>query len=603
MRLALYRCSTRHTIAALTIAFSALLPACGDDGAHDEVDTGPPPVCAAGLDLNGDGVCDRDLADWSRDATLEGGLPRTDIYQLGDALGPVVSVGIGHSFVWPVDVSGVLLPWRPFETLFDENATDASTVQLQGLSRRALGFGTMPEMYDWLGLTPAIVDGPMFDGPTFDGVAWPAYVEDGTPLGAGLVETPQGEALTFSCATCHTANVFGQTVVGMTNRAARANEFFHVAQEFFPLLSDDVFVTATGATDDELALFARTRERLGAIGGVTPQVLGLDTALAQVSLSLARREADAQATRSEDLQNRPRDNRLNDFVSDSKPAVWWTLKYKTRWLSDGSIVSGNPIFTNFLWNELGRGTDMPELEEWLRSNMQVVDELTVAAFATPAPRWEDFFGADTIDIPAAQRGEQLFNDTCSTCHGTYAKGWSAENAVTLTDAQLIATTEVRYHEQTPVFDVGTDPQRAQSMDTFAERLNALEISQWMGTVVEVQNGYVPPPLDAIWIRYPYLHNQSVPTLCEMLLPSELRTPSFYMGPAADVATDFDADCIGYPTGGDIPASWRENDDAFFDTAGEGLSNAGHDEWLRNDDGSPAFDQEQRLDLLEYLKTL
>ena len=78
------------------------------------------------------------------------------------------------------------------------------------------------------------------------------------------------------------------------------------------------------------------------------------------------------------------------------------LKYKTRWLSDGSIVSGNPIFTNFLWNEIGRGVDLQELEQWLKNNKKIVMELTTAVFATESPRWTDFFHADTINIVKAK---------------------------------------------------------------------------------------------------------------------------------------------------------------------------------------------------------
>ncbi|MGM0575220.1 MAG: hypothetical protein ACQEXJ_05775 [Myxococcota bacterium] len=77
------------------------------------------------------------------------------------------------------------------------------------------------------------------------------------------------------------------------------------------------------------------------------------------------------------------------------------------------------------------------------------------------------------------------------------------------------------------------------MAAFAGRLNDLAISQWMGTVVEVQQGYVPPPLDGVWARYPYLHNQSVPTLCDMLTPGPDRPEVFWMGPADDPETDFD----------------------------------------------------------------
>ena len=157
----------------------------------------------------------------------------------------------------------------------------------------------------------------------------------------------------------------------------------------------------------------RTKQNLKAVGVKQPQVLGLDTSLAQVALSLAKREQNAYATKSRRAQRRPRRNALSKKIADSKPAVWWNLKYKTRWLSDGSIVSGNPIHTNFLWNEIGRGADLKELEKWMEENEKTIQELTVAAFATEAPRWTDFFDVKTIDLEKAKREESHFKKLCS----------------------------------------------------------------------------------------------------------------------------------------------------------------------------------------------
>lgn len=570
----------------------------GDLAGGDTAPDAPPAVCTSGIDEDGDGVCDRLTADWSASAMIPEGGDRGDIYGLGAALPSVASRGLQHASSWPVDVSGILLPWPPLQTLLDPNATDATALSMQRLARNALGFGTTDEMFDWLGL--ARWDG---DPEAWPGVAWPEGMTVGQSLGFGTVQRPEGEAMTFSCATCHTAELFGRTVVGLTNRRAQANEFFHLAGEFFPTLTPAFFQQMTGADEGEVQLFARTQESFGSVATRLPQVRGLDTSLAQVSLSLARRAEDEFATRDPEVQRSPRPNLLSRFVADSKPAVWWTLKYKTRWLSDGSIVSGNPVFTNFLWNEIGRGTDLHELEQWLKDNQRIVDELTVAVFAVEPPRWVDWFGVESIDEAAARRGHALYEDTCASCHGSYEMVWDRPDAASLTAYERLAPERLNYHRQTPVLDVGTDMQRAQGMEAFAERLNELAISQWMGTVVEVQDGYVPPPLDGIWARYPYLHNQSVPTLCEMLLPAELRTPSFWMGPSEDAETDFDADCVGYPLGDAVPASWTEDERALHDTTREGLSNAGHDDWLRDEDGSPRFDEAQRADLITFLKTL
>jgi mono/diheme cytochrome c family protein len=589
---------TRALIATFSLGLVLGLAGCSkDDGCPAGTCRLPDGTCESGLDTQGDGLCDRSAADWSRDAKLPAEGNRADIYKLGSALTKVRTDGLQHSLVWPVTVSGVLLPSRPVENLFAENATDSKVLELQGIARKSLGFGTLPEMYTWLGL-------PTADGTEAQpGVPWPSWVKPGQYLGVGNIDTELGRAMTFSCATCHTANLFGKTVAGLTNRKARANEFFHMASSFFPGMEPEFFAETTGADDQELRRFIQTQDHFGAVGSKVPETAGLDTSLAQVALSLSRREPDAWATRSKALEASPRANELDTFIADSKPAVWWNLKYKTRWLSDGSIVSGNPIFTNFLWNELGRGTDLDPLEKWLRDNQKVADELTAAAFATPAPRWEDFFGADSIDEAAAKRGEAKFQALCASCHGSYEKGWSATDASSLSAAQRLKTTRVRYHEQTPVMNVGTSPQRAAGMAAFAERLNELAVSKWMKTVVEVQSGYVPPPLEGIWARYPYLHNQSVPTLCDLLSPAESRTKVFWMGDDKNAATDYDSACVGLPVGEAVPAAWKEEARRQFDTSKPGLSNQGHDAWLKDSEGKALLGASERKDLIEYLKTL
>jgi mono/diheme cytochrome c family protein len=411
-----------------------------------------------------------------------------------------------------------------------------------------------------------------------------------------VIDTRWGEALTFSCATCHATSFFGRTVVGLTNREARANEFFHLATLFFPAIDPGMFGDVTGATDAELELFVRTQTNLPAVGAKVPEVAGLDTALAQVGLSLVRRADDGWATRDRGLEITPEPTDLDTFVADSKPAVWWTLKRKTRWLSDGSIVSGNPIFTNFLWNELGRATDLGELDAWFGENGAVVDELTAAVFATEAPRWTDFFPASTLDLDAARRGEALFADHCAACHGTYEKDWDDAD-------DPFATVSVRYAEQTRPVDVGTDPQRAQGMSRFAEGLNGLELSGTFRTVVEVQRGYVPPPLDGIWARYPYLHHEAVPTLCDLLRPAEARPVEFWVGPTENPTTDFDAACVGYPTGESVPEAWKAETRRHYDTRRAGLGNQGHDAWLVDSDGAEILSADDRADLVMFLKTL
>lgn len=578
------------------------------DGAADSAtpDAALPVETCDGVDEDGDGVCDRLVADWTATARVEPGADRSDIFELGAGLDAVVTEGLLHAQRWPVDVSGILMPHQAMERALDPDATDETLLRLRGAAATVVGFETTPEFYAWLGL-------PAYNPPEVAALGGPYHsprpemAPAGAPMGVGLVSTPDATALTFSCAACHAGRLLGRTVMGLGNRQSRANAFFRIAKQLLPTLDSPVVFDAVGITDGERALVERTLTAARRVDAVQPLALGLDTSLAQVALSLARRGDDPYATPDRAREREPVDNALADTPADSKPMPWWTLKYKTRWLADGSIVAGNPVLTNFLWNELGRGTDLVELEAWMQQNPRAIDALTVAVFASTPPRWTDYFAADSIDLDSAKRGQQSFAMRCARCHGTYHKAWDADAMPDDSDAMdaiaRLATTRVEYHAQTPIFDVGTDPLRADGMNAFADRLNALAISEWMQTVVEPQAGYVPPPLDGIWGRYPYLHNGSVPTLCALLSPPAERPTTFHAGPSEDAETDFDADCVGYPTGDAMPAAWAEVEDSLVDTTLPGLGNGGHTEMFDGTDGNPPLAADERADLIEFLKTL
>ncbi|WP_143140829.1 c-type cytochrome [Nannocystis exedens] len=95
--------------------------------------------------------------------------------------------------------------------------------------------------------------------------------------------------------------------------------------------------------------------------------------------------------------------------------------------------------------------------------------------------------------------------------------------------------------------------------------------------------YKARPLNGIWASSPYLHNGSVPTLHDLLLPVAQRPARFAVG-----RWEFDPNKVGYVSDGEGPF--------VVDTALTGNSNRGHEYGvtLREDD---------RRALVEYLKTL
>lgn len=116
--------------------------------------------------------------------------------------------------------------------------------------------------------------------------------------------------------------------------------------------------------------------------------------------------------------------------------------------------------------------------------------------------------------------------------------------------------------------------------------------------------YKARPLHGVWATAPFLHNGSVPTLYDLLLPARLRPPGdrtappdphrperFFIG-----TRDYDPVKVGYRTErrADSAFEFRVRDD--HDREIEGNANYGHEYGTRL--GEP-----QRWDLIEYLKSL
>jgi len=544
---------------------------------------------------------------WTRDVKIPLGQNRANIYNSNLVeLSRQVIEGKRHALVYPVDNTKLLIPHQALKDFFAMDENNPLKKVVLELTKGKINIKSEKEFYQWIGLSP-FPDFARFPelnpfSPFFVPAADLTQMQHGLPMGAGLVKAPQGEGLTFSCAGCHSYNFFGRPIMGMANKRPRANDFFLLGKKYMPFIPTAAFALGTGATREEIEVFQTTKKFVRATGGKNPQTLGLDTSLAQLALSLAHRNNDPWALHSLRYEIKPRSNMLDEHIADSKPLPWWNVKYKTRWLADGSVVSGNPIFTNILWNEIGRGADLKELSEWLQKNEQKLHQLTAAVFASEAPHWLDYFPDNSIDERLAKQGEVIFNNACMKCHGSYEKGWSKPYAPALPKRQRLETTRVVYHEQTPVKNVGTDPDRYLGTKAFAQQLNNLEISKQFGTVVEPQEGYVPPPLVGIWARFPYLHNNSVPSLCAILEVAAKRPSKFYQGPSVTLATDYDASCVGYPTGEKIPENWKSAE-ALVDTAREGMRNIGHEKMLLNDQGLDRFSPEQKRALIEFLKTL
>jgi mono/diheme cytochrome c family protein len=181
-----------------------------------------------------------------------------------------------------------------------------------------------------------------------------------------------------------------------------------------------------------------------------------------------------------------------------------------------------------------------------------------------------------IDRALAARGAAVYQQQCLQCH---AGSRFREGVV---EGRLVGQIE-------DIDRIGTDRHRLDSYTyVFASNQYALyPESEYRFTHFRKTRGYANQPLDGIWLRGPYLHNGSVPTLRALLEPPEQRPKVFYRG--YDL---FDRDDVGFV--------WnvKEADGrAFFeyDTALPGNGNGGHVY------GTNLPDADKRA-VVEYLKT-
>ncbi len=170
-----------------------------------------------------------------------------------------------------------------------------------------------------------------------------------------------------------------------------------------------------------------------------------------------------------------------------------------------------------------------------------------------------------------ESGERVFRDHCATCHAQ--------------DGGRTGTVE-------RLEDIGTDDQRHLDFTKeLAAGLNQLGTDEWQLRDFAPQHGYVNGLLDGIWLRAPYLHNGSVPTLRDLLKHPADRPKDFCRG-----NTVYDWQNVGF-----IAAKVSTNSESpcgnffHYKTSVTGNSNAGH---LYGTD----LEASEKDALIEFLKT-
>jgi mono/diheme cytochrome c family protein len=173
-----------------------------------------------------------------------------------------------------------------------------------------------------------------------------------------------------------------------------------------------------------------------------------------------------------------------------------------------------------------------------------------------------------IDERLAGDGAAVFSRECAACH---------------------APSGARFGQVVPVSEVGTDRHRLDMWTKgSAAAYNAYAAGrEWAFSRFRTTEGYVAVSLDGLWLRGPYLHNGSVPSLADLLEPPDKRPARFWRG--SDL---IDPNRVGFVSEGDE----AQRAGTLYDTSLPGNSNAGHSY-------GTVLPSEQKRALLEYLKTL
>lgn len=225
-------------------------------------------------------------------------------------------------------------------------------------------------------------------------------------------------------------------------------------------------------------------------------------------------------------------------------------------------------------------------------------QLEELAAKIPPPPWpRAVFGP--IDPAQAARGRALFAMHCAKCHPTgklpAPEPFVAfENYNVGTDPNRAQNFKQDVAERSPGLDGSPGPPLPEGLKRLLQAIYAIEhvspedAKKWMAGRTETWQAtgeYAGRPLVAIWATAPYLHNGSVPTLHDLLLPAAQRPKTFPIG-----GREFDPVKVGYAGPDNAPGAFH------FDTDRDGNHNTGHEGPDCTD-----FSAEERMALLEYLK--
>ena len=335
--------------------------------------------------------------------------------------------------------------------------------------------------------------------------------------------------------------------------------------------------------------------------------------------------------------------KANAPSTDQSPAPYaWGFK-DYDWFE--WTINTNTVMERNISETLGAGATVvldPDAKNSLFDNsipIRNLHALELLSYKLDPPRWPQAFGA--INTELAAKGQALFQSNCANCHEYGVEQRTATGLIKLRGFSPDVTgtdTTAALRISCPVSDIGflNTPRKSFTMQqseflgacngvkagapfdsyrfsavvqavvdsikhnayaaagvTLGEQQQMEDVARrqavnWRDTLLDSNAPYGPyaaRPLYGIWAAAPYLHNGSVPTLYDLLLPPDQRPKQFALGNRT-----YDPAKLGFVVETDC-----NRQDCLVDTTLVGSGAGGH-LW------GTELAEPDRLALLEYLKT-
>jgi mono/diheme cytochrome c family protein len=264
---------------------------------------------------------------------------------------------------------------------------------------------------------------------------------------------------------------------------------------------------------------------------------------------------------------------MSDF-----PSIWLQSQRKLR--DDGQPMQLHWDGNNTAVEErnrsaaFGTGTTPPTID------MQAIGRIETWLSSVEPPKYPL-----PIDAALTARGKPIYEEYCAACHGQSGRDFRGAQVGHVTSYKDVATDRGRMDSYTYDLAVNQATLYAGYGESFDAPSHKPRFQRFSKTF-----GYANMPLDGIWLRGPYLHNGSVPTLRDLLEPEKTRPTTFWRG--NDL---IDSVRVGFVSNVEVLNGRKLY---LYDTHLPSNSNAGHSGKIY---GTELTAQEKDA-LVEYLKT-